>query len=325
MAEKSQSLEYSCEICGASNLSDEEMRLHVVQCHMQNTLTCPICNLVSSSTEEMLSHVNLDHLEYLTPDQEMIAFIDEEYELCNGVSKIDENTRLSNDMQNMKVNGYASSSTANINKTEVDTCRIGGAGTNSPQRQNLDLKLSNTKPRPRLLMSPLNICPICNKFTSDNTKDMENHVNREHFDLTSPSVKSSASGNSPRHLKCPLCNKNFDKSSDVELHVNIEHSDILSPGKPQSPQCPVCCLNNFSSTLELTKHIESHFSKGSTPMTPSTNQLVQTLENERQALETRKLQEQQEFELLRAQYGEYGIVYCFITVIVLVSLYHYLL
>lgn len=305
MADKKQSLEYSCEICGASNLSDEEMRIHVVECHMQNTLTCPICNLISVTTEDMLLHVNSDHLEYLTPDQDIIAFIDEEYELFNS-AKIDENSTLSSDVKNMKMNGYSASSSTNINKTEGDTCRIGGAGTNSPQRQNLDLKLSNTKAKPRLLMSPLNICPICNKYTSDNTKDMENHVNREHFDLTSPSVKASASGNSPCKLKCPLCNKYFDQSSDVELHVNIEHSDILSPGKHQSPQCPVCCLTNFSTTLELTNHIENHFnSKGSTPITPSTNKLLQTLENERRLeLETRKLQEQQEFELLRAQYGK---------------------
>ncbi|KAI5713056.1 hypothetical protein M8J75_013421 [Diaphorina citri] len=308
MAEKNQSLEYSCEICGASNLTDEEMREHVVCCHMQNTLICPICNLTSNTTEEMLSHVNSDHLEYLTPDQDMIAFIDEEYDLCNGLSKANEDSKLSKDMENMRVNGQLGTSTGNINKTELaDTCRIGGAGTNSPQRRNLDLKLSSTKTRPLLLTPPPNVCPICNKFQSYNTKDMEHHVNREHFDLTSPSVKASASASTPPlKFKCPLCNKHFDQSSDVELHVNIEHSDILSPGKAQSPQCPVCCLNNFASTIELTKHIESHFSnssRGSTPMTPSTNKLLQSLENERREQEARRFQEEQEFELLCAQYG----------------------
>uniref|UniRef100_A0A8D8QUU4 Zinc finger-containing ubiquitin peptidase 1 n=2 Tax=Cacopsylla melanoneura TaxID=428564 RepID=A0A8D8QUU4_9HEMI len=310
MAEKNQSLEYSCEICGASNLTDDEMREHVVLCHMQNTLTCPICNMTSNSTAEMLAHVNSDHLEYLTPDQDMIAFIDEEFELCNNVSKVNDQSRLSADMKNMKVKGYGETSTGNMNRTELaNSCRIGGAGTNSPQRQNLDLNLSNTKTRPLLLTSPLNICPICNKYQSDSTKDMEHHLNREHFDLNSPSIKASCSGSSPPppHLKCPLCNKNFDQTSDVELHVNIEHSDILSPGgQTQSPQCPVCCLTNFASTMDLTRHIENHFSnnsKGSTPMTPSTNKLLQSLEHERQERETRRLQEEQEFELLRAQYG----------------------
>lgn len=60
-------LNYTCEICGREGFSDEEMRAHMVECHLEGEINCPFCDLSESSPAEMLSHVNSAHLDYLTP------------------------------------------------------------------------------------------------------------------------------------------------------------------------------------------------------------------------------------------------------------------
>lgn len=106
-------------------------------------------------------------------------------------------------------------------------------------------------------------------------------------------------------LACPICCRVFESSGDLELHVNIEHKDILSPAKIDQPDgasntsknethiCPICNMSlSHMKTQEMEIHIESHFSR-------SPN--IKTEPNlEKQA---QKLREQQEFEMLRAQYG----------------------
>lgn len=79
------------------------------------------------------------------------------------------------------------------------------------------------------------------QYTSDSPQRLEEHMNRAHFDLTSPSlVNNDSSSNSTNptlaltsqsSLHCPLCEKTFTNSSDLEVHVNVEHRDILSPQK----------------------------------------------------------------------------------------------
>lgn len=73
-----------------------------------------------------------------------------------------------------------------------------------------------------------------------------------------------------------------------------------------TPACPVCLSTSFKSNDELTVHIEEHFTKKSTPSpaTPdaSTDRLL-ARDMERREKEVRRLREQREFEMLRAQYG----------------------
>lgn len=82
-------------------------------------------------------------------------------------------------------------------------------------------------------------------------------------------------------------------------------SDLATVGS-DTPACPVCFSTSFKTNDELTVHIEEHFSKKGTPspITPdlSTDRLL-AKDMERREKEVRKLREQREFELLRAQYG----------------------
>lgn len=73
-----QQQEHSCEICGASGLSDEAMRDHTRQYHVEGSAQCPFCGLSGVPAAELLLHVNQAHLDYLTPENELMSFIDDQ-------------------------------------------------------------------------------------------------------------------------------------------------------------------------------------------------------------------------------------------------------
>lgn len=70
--------EHSCEICGASGLSDDYMREHTRACHVEGNAQCPFCGLSGVAPAELLLHVNQAHLDYLTPENELMSFIDDQ-------------------------------------------------------------------------------------------------------------------------------------------------------------------------------------------------------------------------------------------------------
>ncbi|XP_050664662.1 zinc finger-containing ubiquitin peptidase 1-like isoform X2 [Leptidea sinapis] len=135
------------------------------------------------------------------------------------------------------------------------------------------------------------------------------------INLENPTLGYSAMAMSPgphgSSFQCPICEKEFNNCSDVEMHVNVEHRDILSPQKAdqvdnasyedvvmmeESPvsNCPICCQPLPLSQHELIQHIEDHFERGEDGGAPLLS------DAEREAQRTR---EEQEFQLLRAQYG----------------------
>lgn len=73
----SSSAVHSCEICGQSGLSDEKMLEHTQKCHVEGNGSCPFCGLTDASSAELLLHVNQAHLDYLTPENELMSFIDD--------------------------------------------------------------------------------------------------------------------------------------------------------------------------------------------------------------------------------------------------------
>ncbi|XP_054015836.1 zinc finger-containing ubiquitin peptidase 1-like isoform X1 [Hylaeus anthracinus] len=342
MAAKPPEMNYTCEICGLEGFNDEEMRSHMVFYHLQGAANCPFCDLGEISPTEMLAHVNSAHLDYLTPstpEHDMMAFIDDDslvddhrHDECRGPSpsmslrppllqngwSSSSSPRVKHQQELPKSEPQNSSSNVNNNNNNNNTGNVnnvieGAAGHGSPLRSGLNLQL-RSHASPKL---PVQECPMC-PFSSDSPLRLEEHINRQHFDLTSPSFPPESPPSRDGIFNCPLCVTSFPNSSDLELHVNIEHKDILSPANGAASQsdlatvgsdataCPVCFSTSFKSNDELTAHIEEHFSKKSTPspITPdlSTDRLL-AKDMERREKEVRKLREQREFEMLRAQYG----------------------
>ncbi|XP_066140266.1 zinc finger-containing ubiquitin peptidase 1-like isoform X1 [Euwallacea fornicatus] len=293
MASNIPDFNYCCEICGLDGLSEDEFRIHTHTEHVDGCGMCPFCQLPTISPAELILHVNQVHLDFLTPESEQnLSFIDDpspsaDHDGLNGESSVNWNNSAMYSSQIQDRHMLDNKQTySNINLSP----KVNGGGAVSPQnsshgqgsplRSNLALKLRS--PSPALLQ-----CPMCN-YASNSPNELEEHVNRKHFDLTSPSNGTGTT--STEIYSCPLCIKSFASAPDLELHVNIEHKDVLSPASPAVYSCPVCglSLDRDSDSNAVQLHVESHF-PASSPQ-PS----------DRAALRER---ERREFEMLRAQYG----------------------
>ncbi|CAG9773139.1 unnamed protein product [Ceutorhynchus assimilis] len=302
------SMNYCCEICGLDGLSEDEFRIHTRTAHVDGFGVCPFCELTAVSPAELILHVNQAHLDFLTPEdndqQNGISFIDDPSPSeCtngfNGESSVSWNNPAT--YSNRSLNGERmdnKSSYSNINLSpkvsgggevtpQNSNHHYGGQG--SPLRSNLALKLKNSAAPPPAFLQ----CPICS-YTSNSPNELEEHVNRRHFDLTSPSVGHQTT--TKETFSCPICVKSFSSAPDLELHVNIEHKDVLSPATPAEAaaalySCPVCgmALDREADGEAAQQHVESHFPAGSPQPTA-----------DRAALRER---EKRDFEMLRAQYG----------------------
>jgi zinc finger-containing ubiquitin peptidase 1 len=279
----------------------------------------------------------------ISPSITEIAGIDSNDGHCNGsMSKnlINENNKTSiksksngssnqmDDNNNTNGNNCDMGSNSNHNGT------VQSHGEGSPLRSQLGLNLKANKPKISIppIPSPLT-CLLC-PYTTKDASVLEEHINRSHFDPVSPGLNNSAlsggaHGVSINHhtdtldaFSCPICVRCFESGKDLEIHVNSEHTDILSPAKVESSTtdnatastststitltadnesatkfCPVCGISFLDmKTQEMELHIDGHFAKS--PVSAATGGASPDLEKE-----ARKVQEQREFEMLRAQYG----------------------
>ncbi|XP_039756753.1 zinc finger-containing ubiquitin peptidase 1-like [Pararge aegeria] len=354
---------YTCELCGAEGLTDEGMRTHTLEAHVAGRPDCPFCDCTVPQAQ-LVSHVQRAHLHYLTPERELMAFIDDQSpsfdddskmttDSCsyntpgsingwhspdttssyhNGAiskssyyngflekdnyhskserddekfSRSPKNINLTNGLKNVHINngvipkkncskensieregmsvinghdkkGIHSSPNHNSNDNSPNKNKLtmASAGQGSPLRSQLALKLkSNTPKKSAPTPSPTVQCLLC-EFKSTCPRKLEEHINRAHFDLTSPSVMANANSNSnitenvtlglsnatltlenptlalsamalspgPHGSKfqCPICESEFANGSDVEVHVNVEHRDILSPQKSDQTDNASC-------------------------------------------------------------------------------------
>ncbi|XP_055836573.1 zinc finger-containing ubiquitin peptidase 1-like isoform X2 [Episyrphus balteatus] len=334
---------HSCEICGTSGLSDERIREHTRTCHVEGNSQCPFCGLTGVRPPELLLHVNKAHLDYLTPEEEYSSPADGDIDSCMESTNNDEAQKVelsplkivenaNRPFDHFNLNGESHNqrenfefNVASCSKSILNENRANGSTSNSSQIKNGKLGHKNMtlngfdmenmesgaafglqlKSFCSEIKGSISQCPLC-PFTSDNTNILEIHINRSHFDPLSPSVNDSSfasinSNNAITGLRCPICNDIFETAA-LELHVNIEHRDILSPEKANSSDiasgeivniCPVC--NKELDTMkskEMEMHIETHFPRSPQTKTESALDMVE-----------KKIREQKEFDMLRAQYG----------------------
>lgn len=366
---------HCCEICGQSGLTDDKMLEHTQKCHVEGKSECPFCGMTDASSAELLLHVNQAHLDYLTPENELMSFIDDSKSpsgddsdsmscgLSPSITEVPAGIDNASMTNNHHSNGTISKTTAKSstsngkvlsngsnnnfmddNNNSSNNCDMANGsgnqngvqshGEGSPLRSQLGLKLK-AQNKPKILLptasSPL-MCLMCPYITNDATT-LEEHINRSHFDPISPGINNGASaqGTSNHHVdtseafSCPICIRCFETGRDLEVHVNHEHLDILSPAKVDSASatntstitlttedeaacnyCPVCGISFLEmKTQEMELHIDGHFTKSPTTAAAVTPDLEK---------EARKVQEQREFEMLRAQYGmdDQGNYFCYL-------------
>ncbi|KAK3866366.1 hypothetical protein Pcinc_028099 [Petrolisthes cinctipes] len=315
MAEKEPGALYCCEVCGVEGLGDVGLRSHVLVAHLEAATTCPFCDLPAATRPDLAAHVDTAHLDYLSPRDSSPP--DGFLSMTNGYGEHGGPGRdIQEELDNRRVPVITVDDGYNANLSPSHQC---GSSQGSPSRAQLSLNLnqvaggaSNRSPKCDG-QSWAGVCPICN-VREISPGRLEEHVNRAHFDLTSPSFPALT----PHQdlLTCPLCARQFESSPDLELHVNIDHRDILSPAKSEvvTPadsegsdisNCPVCSRTGFTTHTQLAAHIDTHFTRKSSIVTPEEGGWERRLvtELEKQEKEVQRMREQQEFSLLRAQYG----------------------
>lgn len=260
---------YSCEICGQDDLNESQMRLHMESVHLKGAVQCPFCDLSSSdvSANEMTLHVNTAHLEYLTPEREDVAFL-EDYDnsdfdsiwqlekdakegLTNGVDESPTQAKYLNFEPKVQESSPMSTSTEVSSESPLHTSASAAAASGgaiqkrfklcnsanaSPSKSGLSLSIKpNWAPLAEAGIfrhDKVHKCPLCEHECKDPSK-LEEHVNRVHFDPQSPAaetMKNLDNNKTPTsNLPCPLCTAYYSTSLELERHVNHDHSDVLSP------------------------------------------------------------------------------------------------
>ena len=261
-AKKPPEIVYSCEICGQDGLSDDQMRAHMDSEHLKGAVSCPFCDLSSTevTASEMTLHVNSAHLEYLTPEQEDVAFLeddglDSDFDsiwqlekgakegLTNGVDDSPTTTfKVAHKMAAKVESPMSTASTSEVSSSTDTMSPVHGA----IQKR---FKIANSSPSKSGLT--LNIRPSWAPLASHNSSTSSLHV------------VAAASEKQP--FQCPMCEHQSDNPTKLEEHVNRNHFDPESPAAsaasataptstPSSLPCPLCSVH-YSTSLELEKHV----------------------------------------------------------------------
>ena len=286
-------ISYSCEICGQDDFSDEGMRNHMETVHLKGAVHCPFCDLSSSEVtpNEMTLHVNTAHLEYLTPEREDIAFLEDDCSDFDSIWQLEKGAREgltnfddsspSHDPKNLNcihsnkpklVDSPMSTASTEVSSTatsEMSTSspvhgaiqkryKISHSANNSPSKNSLSLNI-----RPSYVGAPL-----------ASLNDLEGSRSSSR---TASSSNSSSSGS----FQCPLCDHKCKDPALLEEHVNRAHFDPESPNNhnlgeprsaatPSSLPCPLCTAH-YATSLELERHVNRDHSDVLSPMTSSSS------------------------------------------------------
>lgn len=254
---------YSCEICGQSGFSDEKMLDHTQKCHVEGNAACPFCGLSGTSSAELLLHVNQAHLDYLTPENELMSFIDDSKSVdgdsdsmsCGlspsiteipGISTYNHTPNVSNGLENGCTSKEIKCETKSLATTEKNKTPTTGAC----------MKIGNgvvtngfngaCKPEP--VIFTYNNVMDDNNNTDNANCDKENvngsNVNEapqnhgEGSPLRSQLGLKLKANNKPKitiptipsPLLCLMCPYTTDDPKTLEEHINRSHFDPVSPG-----------------------------------------------------------------------------------------------
>ncbi|XP_037047580.1 zinc finger-containing ubiquitin peptidase 1-like isoform X2 [Bradysia coprophila] len=284
----SPSIEHSCEICGVSGLTDDSMREHTRQYHVEGSAFCPFCGMGGVDGAELLLHVNQAHLDYLTPENELMSFIDDQSPSVDGDSgdSMSECRGLSPSITEVpgieKMNGIAHSN-LNHNQTNGRNAKT----VNDHYQNGLKSSSATTSGHSKSHLSHCDSCSSSSGSSSSNAKskngdqkvcdmssgnkEFSNGFATSNGSQGSPlrsqlglNLKSNAPATSMQSpMQCPICPYTSESASILEEHINRSHFDPLSPSVVISSNhsdtltalaCPICG-RAFESSSDLELHV----------------------------------------------------------------------
>lgn len=251
---------HSCEICGESGLSDEKMLEHTQKCHVDGNAACPFCGLSGTSSAELLLHVNQAHLDYLTPENELMSFIDDSKSadgdsdsmscgLSPSITTIEIPGFTSETLSNTSENGCVSKQLTNGSKAQTTLIEKQYTGTST--KLNNGIISSNGGAKPESIVFNYNHAMDDNNNSNNNNNSncdtevaSENNVNGaqqnhgEGSPLRSQLGLKLKANNKPKitipkvvsPLMCLLCPYQTEDHRTLEEHINRSHFDPVSPG-----------------------------------------------------------------------------------------------
>lgn len=284
---------HSCEICGQSGLSDEKMLEHTQKCHVEGSAACPFCGLSGTSSAELLLHVNQAHLDYLTPENELMSFIDDsktpsadgdsDSMSCGLSPSITEIPGIVNNHSSLE-NGCSSKHQQNGFKHETAKSKTTYTGT-STKLTNGTLSNGSCKAEPAVF----NYNGVMDDNNNSNNANCDNeNVNGgavngvqshgEGSPLRSQLGLKLKANNKPKitiptipsPLMCLMCPYATNDPRTLEEHINRSHFDPISPGVISAGgahggashhvdtldafQCPIC-VRCFETCGDLELHV----------------------------------------------------------------------
>ena len=300
-------ISYSCEICGQDDFSDEEMRNHMETVHLKGAVHCPFCDLSSSEVtpNEMTLHVNTAHLEYLTPEREDIAFLEDDCSDFDSIWQLEKGARegLTNFDDSSPSHDPKNLNCIHSNKPKLVDSPMSTAST---EVSTATSEMSTSSPVHGAIQKRYKISHSANNSPSKNSLSLKLRpsyeggaplASQEGSSSSSRTASSSNSSSSGSSQKCPLCDHTCKDPALLEEHVNRAHFDPESPNNhnlgeprsaatPSSLPCPLCTAH-YATSLELERHVNRDHSDVLSPMTsssasaaakrrPSLRDLVQT-------------------------------------------------
>lgn len=272
---------HSCEICGQSGLSDEAMLEHTQKCHVEGNAACPFCGLTDSSSAELLLHVNQAHLDYLTPENELMSFIDDsktpsadgdsDSMSCGLSPSITEIPGITNN--HSLENGCTSKQNGIKFTTTTTTAKSKTTGTSA--------KLTNGSATNGSCKDVFNYNSVMddnNNSNCDNENVNVNGAQQNHGEgspLRSQLGLKLKANNKPKitlptassPLMCLMCPYTTEDPRTLEEHINRSHFDPISPGLGGAQggtsnhidtldafQCPIC-VRCFETCGDLELHV----------------------------------------------------------------------
>lgn len=281
---------HSCEICGQSGLSDEKMLEHTQKCHVEGSAACPFCGITGTSSAELLLHVNQAHLDYLTPENELMSFIDDSKTpsadgdsdsmscgLSPSITEIPGITTNNHQQTNGLDNGCISKQNG-VTKTANKTTNYTGASTKLTNGGSLT---NGTSSKHETVIFNYSNVKDDNNNTNNCDNENVNGAQQNHGEgspLRSQLGLKLKANNKPKitiptipsPLMCLMCPYTTEDPRTLEEHINRSHFDPISPGVINQGgahggtsnhidtldafQCPIC-VRCFETCGDLEVHV----------------------------------------------------------------------
>lgn len=290
---------YTCEICGQEDLSEDEMRSHVLLEHIEGEISCPFCDLEGTSVEEMNRHVNMEHLDFFASRQENGLDVAMETTDSGNYGSLDSNvssrtdhsnaSRVSSDTGTYK--SYSSASTA------VAPMEIRINGVQEMSEQNIDDKGTKDTREQSLKRAKLYL-DVPSSASSNGNIVNSVKTNHPHPDeLVAETRKETLCNSLDSIYSCPMCSWTTISPEEITQHVNVQHLDALTPSKatnskldiqnnvldpaqpstsglgPSKFECPICG-QNAQDGQALEEHVNNKHLDVLSPATSEANVLT---------------------------------------------------